>query len=212
MVKTPAASAMNDIITSLSPMLLKEGFRKDGKTFRRVSPDGIIQLVNFQMSQSSSSEEGKFAVNLGVCVPEVLAHFFPHHKAKMINIVDCTLFERLASLKPDKRDDWWTTREHEQSVVKITELLERYGLPYLASFFSRAQLLDVLRTSDYEAGRLRLPRVTAAIILSKQGDTASASAVLNAGIQAAMAKGEVSDALRLRDEGHELGLSSLLLP
>jgi Domain of unknown function (DUF4304) len=212
MAKTPAAAAMDAIIKGVSPILVRNGFRKDGKTFRRVSPDGIIQLVNFQMSQFGSSAEGKFAVNLGICVPEFIAHFFPHHQGKKINIVDCTLFERLACLKPDKRDDWWTTSEHDRSVAEVNELLERYGLRYLASYSSRTQLLEVLRANDYVVPRFRRSRVTAAVILAKQGDIASAAAVLNAGIQAAKREGEVKEESRLRHEGHELGLSSLLLP
>jgi hypothetical protein len=81
MAKSELAKMVDQIQNGLRPLFKKQGFRVNGRTFNRVTQDGLTQVVNIQMGpyEPPGSTEisglrddlyGAFTVNLGVYVPE----------------------------------------------------------------------------------------------------------------------------------------------
>jgi hypothetical protein len=125
-------ATMTRLATEPIAAVLKScGYRKAGATFRRALDD-VDHLVNVQKSASSSSNEIRVTVNLGIWVrslapiragvPDKASLWSAHWR------------ERLGELMPVTADRWWTaTSEDEASAVgqDIAQALVQYGLPVL---------------------------------------------------------------------------------
>src|SRR5690606_24175664 len=83
--KSAEVAAMDVIQRGVRPLLKEAGFRGSGRTFNRGTPDGLTQVVRFQMGSFDppgttdipglrENRYGWFTVNLGVYVPEVAKH------------------------------------------------------------------------------------------------------------------------------------------
>lgn len=82
MPKSDFAVAVDSIQKALRPVLKVHGFKAHGRTFNRLTEDGLTQVVSIQMGASDppgttyfpglrENLHGLFTINLGVYVPEV---------------------------------------------------------------------------------------------------------------------------------------------
>lgn len=82
MTKSALATSLDALQAHLNPWFRQAGFRKHGRTYNRTTTDGLTHVVGFQMGSFDppgtthipglrENLYGRFAVNLGVYVPEV---------------------------------------------------------------------------------------------------------------------------------------------
>src|SRR5689334_7124445 len=82
MSKAALADSLDGLQTHLDPLLGQAGFRKHGRTYSRITTDGLTHFIGFQMGRFDppgttdipglkENLYGRFTVNLGVYVPEV---------------------------------------------------------------------------------------------------------------------------------------------
>lgn len=212
MAKTPAQAAIDTLLEGLASLMKERGFRKDARTFRRTTEEGVVHVINFQMSAYGTAVEGRFAVNLGVFIPEVHTHFHPDAVIKKIHVVDCVISERLAMLDGANLDVWWNTSNPAANLDDVSKRLRAHGFPYLDSFASRSQIIQAIRDSNYELARMVHPRIVAAIMLVNSERHDEATAILRTGVELAEKANRPSEAFRLRSEARALGIDTSLLP
>ncbi len=174
MGQTPAAAALDEVIRAgLAPALRAEGFRKDGRTFRRVR-DECIQVVSLQSSRSSTAEEVRFTMNVGVYFRQVRAMLEgcggPGRRGPSES--DCTLRAQIGSFSPGLAGAWWTATRG-----SAPEVLRALGDEILGAYQQQARpWLD--RVSDLRAALDEAERKgdlrTAAAICLVLGDEAAA--------------------------------------
>lgn len=183
MAKTPAQAAVGTIQSGLDPILKEQGFRKDARTYRRATPEGLVHIINFQMSVYGTAEKNSFTVNLGVYIPEVWRLRNPDcpipAKPKE---VDCSIRVRLGHLSIEGRDIWWDTTSAELARAEISSLLTEVGFPFFERFYIRDAILDELpraAITDFDIDG----NEAAAAIFAHRGETQVAADVLRAAIR-----------------------------
>lgn len=129
---------------SVRPLLQNPDFDFDGsRTFRRVTENSILQIVNFQIGLRSL--QGRFTVNLAVCHLDSAGVGIEPMRLKES---DCAMDarQRLGFLIPARfstfsklpgiglifrpRDKWWRV-EDEVAFALVCDAIRDYGLPWL---------------------------------------------------------------------------------
>ena len=154
------ARAMARVVDAIAPSLKAAGFRKRRHVFNRSLDRGMTQVVNFQMgaSQPPGAESlplrpnlyGRFTVNLGVFVPEMVIEpaLAP---GKWVNEYDCQLRQRLGNLMPGGVDLWWSLGDPDEAVVAVRTALVSDGLPWLDRLKTREALVVAYRSDGAKA-------------------------------------------------------------
>jgi len=192
--KSAEVAAMDVIQRGVRPLLKEAGFRGSGRTFNRGTPDGLTQVVRFQMGSFDppgttdipglrENRYGWFTVNLGVYVPEVAKHHGGGEAGKVAQDSHCCVRSHLGEVCPERADLWWLLSPSDELVGEMCKRLEEHGLPFLARFESRDAILrewaDVVNNPS--AGSP--PRIVRAIILVGRGRIDQARALLAAQAQ-----------------------------
>src|SRR5262245_35657946 len=155
MTKSDLAKQMDQIQTALRPSLKCEGYRVRGRTFNRTTRDGLVQVINLQMGSFDPPATtyipglrenlyGKFAVNLGVYVPEVALYHGGSEARSFVHEYNCCVRTRLRTTEPVK-DIWWTVRASDDVISDVSKELLNQGLSFLERFDSRDKILHELR-------------------------------------------------------------------
>lgn len=145
------AQAMEQVVRDVAPTLGAAGFRKRRHTFNRRAEAGIVHVVNFQMGpyEPPGTEEippfrlnlyGKFTVNLGVFVPEMVIERGRAPKG-WVNEYNCQLRKRLGELRSTPADVWWSLDDPTAAGSDMTPDLNERGLTWLDRFATRSDLL-----------------------------------------------------------------------
>jgi Domain of unknown function (DUF4304) len=190
MPKSDLADQMDEIQARLRPLLKDEGYVVRGRTFNRRTPDGLVQVVNLQMGSFDppgttyirglrENMYGKFAVNLGVYVPEVALYHHGGEAKSFVREYNCCIRARLGATRPEKKEFWWIVRASDEVIFDVMEELVRHGLPFLDRFHSRDRILHELMGLT-ENIFLSPPRIVCAIILAARGDMKAARSLLEA--------------------------------
>lgn len=186
------AKAVNEVQRALRPSLKEQGFKVRGRTFNRVTEDGITQVINLQMGASDppgtnyipglrANMYGLFTVNLGVYIPEVAALHGGRAKS-WVQEYYCSIRDRLGPVSGTTRDLWWHAHNPDDAVADIQPRLLSHGLPFLDRFRSKDLILIELGGHEYNSDHCATPRIVCAILLATRGHTGSARALLAAQI------------------------------
>jgi len=189
MIKSDFAKQMDQIQTALRPLLKREGYRVRGRTFNRTTPDGLVQVIALQMGSFDppgttyipglrDNLYGKFAVNLGVYVPEVAQYHEGGEARAFVQEYNCCVRARLRTTEPVK-DIWWMVRATDDVTSDVANELRNQGFSFLERFESRDKILHELRGLT-ENTFLNPPRIVCAIILAKRGEVEEARSLLRA--------------------------------
>lgn len=217
MPKSDFAHAVDGIQDVLRPVLKSQGFRNRGRTFNRVTQDGLTQVLSIQMGPSDppgttcipglrESLHGLFTVNLGVYVPEVARHHAGGEANSWVQEYHCCVRSRLGEASGERHDLWWHARRDRGIVDDVVRRLEMDGLPFLDRYRSRDRILTEWAERSENMGPSTPPRIVMAIILAERGERTRAHALL------------AQQVLKSRNPGHpayvrklanELGLGSL---
>lgn len=217
MTKSDYAQAVDEIQQALRPLFKAHGFRVRGRTFNRVTEDGLTQVVSIQMGASDppgttyipglrENLHGLFTINLGVYIPEVARHHGGGEAKSWVQEYHCSVRARLAEACGEKHDIWWHARMETSVIEDVQRALESGGLPFLNRYSSRDMILAEWHGKSRNMGAGSPPRIVMAIILCERGRLDEARALL------------AQQALETRNPGHpayvrklakELGLGDL---
>jgi len=189
MTKSTYAQAVDAIQAAIRPVLKAREFRMRGRTFNRVTEDGLTQVVNIQMGASdppgttyvpglTRDMHGLFTVNLGVYVPEVARHHGGGEASSWIQEYHCSVRSRLGPTAGRERDLWWHARADDDVIDDVRRLLQEAGLPFLDRFSTRNKILSAWPAAAQPIGASSPPRIVKAIILAERSEVAEARRLL----------------------------------
>ena len=174
--KSEPAKQMDALQAALRPALQRWGFRGRGRTFNRGTQDGLTQVISLQMGSFdppgttpipglSRILYGRFAINLGVYIPEVARYHGGGEAKAVVQEYNCCVRARIGGLGPEQSDLWWDLVQGASLAGEIQKRLERDGLPFLERFKSRDAVLHELMSPGGEAFD-RPARIVCGIILA----------------------------------------------
>lgn len=183
--------AVDQVQRALRPSLSGQGFKVRGRTFNRVTGDGLTQVINLQMGPSDppgttyipgirENRHGLFTVNLGVYIPEVAALHGGGPAKAWVQEYHCSIRTRLGPASGASQDLWWSAHDPAAAISATQPLLLSYGLGFLERFGSRDQVLRELDGSGSNLEHCNVPRIVSAIILNHRGETEAARALMGA--------------------------------
>jgi hypothetical protein len=186
--KSDMAKAMDELHAKLRPFFKQKGFRSRGRAFNRATSDGLTQVVNLQMGSFDlpgttyfpglrENRYGKFAINLGVYVPEV-AKYLGGTTSSFVQEYQCCVRTRLGRLEPQQSNVWWDIRRDSGFVRELQERLGQDALQFFDRFGSRDAILTKYSSATEALYVGQPPRMVCAIILAKRGQVAEARALL----------------------------------
>lgn len=145
---TDNRATMAAAIAVIFPALREMGFRRSHGTLNRVTDDGVTHVVNFQLGQRGATA-GRFAVNLGVFVPEMVIDPAAMPKPP-VKEYECQLRVRLEEIAPGA-PGWWPLTTPEATAAAVGPVLEARGLPWLGRLATRE---DVVRVYEHDGARV----------------------------------------------------------
>jgi hypothetical protein len=185
MAKSAFAENLDLVQTQVSGLLRPLGFRKTGRTYNRASPEGLVQVINLQITRPDpvppplraagelTAPSDRFTVNLGVWIPEVTDYHRTRPRSKTIQEYDCQVRTRLGALTASGRDLWWPLDERwPEAAAEVVRSLEELALPWLERFSTRDGVLAGWIDQAPDA------RIVRAIIQAKRGHHDEARALL----------------------------------
>jgi len=173
--KSELVDALGDIQKSVTPLLKLHGFAVRGRTFNRTTSERLTHVINFQMGSYDPTGTtyipglrenlyGKFAVNLGVYVPEVAREHGGGEAKSIVQEHHCCVRARLGNLGPERTDIWWSIKRDRSLISDVIVRLEKEALPFLGRFQNREDVLTELAT-DKLSPFVAVPRIVKAVIL-----------------------------------------------
>jgi len=186
MAKSPLVDAMDGLQAQLDPWLRESGFRKHGRTYNRETLEGLAHVISFQMGSFDppgttyipglrENLYGRFAVNIGIYVPEVAQHHGGGKPKKVIHEYNCCIRSRLGH---SDKIVWWTVSRSEALAHEICRLLETEALPLFRQFERRDQILAEFGNQADNTDLIAVPRIVCALILFEQGKREEAQRLL----------------------------------
>jgi hypothetical protein len=180
MVKNELAKKVDQIQSRAYEILKGRGYRKRGRTLNRVLGSGLVHVINFQMGRSFQALYGRFAVNLGVFIPEVHTTITGQDTPEFIQEYDCEIRQRLGCLlTPSGEDVWWDLAlDTEELSAAVLDSLTEHGLPYLGRFLTRDSIIQEWKEHGRDIGLPPRAGLSIAIVLASQGQVDQAKHLL----------------------------------
>ena len=186
--------ALDGIQRALRPSLKDQGFNVRGRTFNRVTDDGLTQVVNLQIGPSdppgttyvpglTRNMHGLFTVNLGIYIPEVAEMSGGGPAKAWVQEYHCAIRTRLGQAGGSDQDIWWHARDSSDVMADVQSLLLSYGLAFLDRFRSRDLILAELEGHGENLEHCAVPRIVSAIILTRRGKPDAARSLMAAQTQ-----------------------------
>lgn len=123
-----------------------------GRCFNKANPDGTVRVVHFVTMPATSSDYGKFAVEIGVHIPEVWMFLHGSYGArtpKTFTIGDCEV--RRSVDPPDTeqgRDQQWEALSHPALITRLKDQLESEAGQFFDRYSDRAAIMQELEKND----------------------------------------------------------------
>lgn len=188
--KSPIVSELDRVQASLAALLNPLGFSRKGRTLKRQTEPGVLQIVSLQagpfeigpplpesFSHLREDYYGKFTVNLGVYVEEIHERVCPPVKpGAVISDAHCSIRTRLGHIA-DHEDRWWSLLEGvDEAVEEIGSLILHVAIPFLDRFNTREKIIaGWQRFNEEELSITNVARLDVAMVLLKQQDRSGAT-------------------------------------
>jgi len=210
--------SLDGIQRSLRPTLKKLGFKASGRTFNRLTEDGLTQVINLQMGASDppgtvylpgvrENMYGLFTINLGVYIPEVAELHGGGPAKSWVQEYYCSIRSRLGQASGSPQDIWWHTRNSLEVIANVEPLLLSYGFAFLERFRSRDLILSELEGHGENLEYCSVPRIVSAIILTRRGQVDYARSLLVA--QAQESRHNRNHPAYVRELAQRMGLGAI---
>lgn len=173
-----------DRIQAVSRLRLKEiGFKVRGRTFNRTTSDGLVHVINIQKDKY----DDKFAVNLGVHIPEVSLHMDQSPTGAWVQEYHCDIRERLGANGIDGDDMWWWIGLDTEAIgTQLSKNILANCVPYLDQFSTRHAVLEILSKDLDKRNFGGSRRLACAIIYCELGDLEAARQLIKEQYEAAL--------------------------
>lgn len=185
MGKSQISEAIDQVVSrGVHPVLKKQGFRKQGRTFHKRVAD-LYHLVRIQGGQYNEFDSGAFTIDLGVASPEIAAVWFGGRVHK--NPASHTLlYERIGFLLPGREDRWWKIEpgiDLDDLAREVGDALAGHALKFFENpaFQSTRALLEALESSELQMSLFGAPTLREelrAVLLHRTGRVEEAKTVL----------------------------------
>jgi hypothetical protein len=162
---------LGELIHLIEPFMERRSFSRDKFVFRKKVQDNLTQIVNFGLGNTLSIYQGKFTVDLCVFIPEVFNVFNDKPLPKKPTSYHCELVKRLPSLEPGVEDKWWCVDQIGAVSEDISNLMLKYGFPFLENLSSRSQIYTVWQQIGEEIGLPPRGKLVIAAMLKSYCDT-----------------------------------------
>jgi hypothetical protein len=174
---------LQDLMKNYIALLLRQdGFKKNGLTWNKPK-DGLIQVVNFQLSRFSDGSEVDFTINLGVFDSQVWRKCWGKEPPLFIKEEDCFPRIRIGQLlnrsKEEAIDRWWTCNVNTNEVAvgkEIEGLLKERCLPFLNDMLDKNSVIQFY--SSRSCHLMPIEKIYLAIIKHSIGDVHSSNELL----------------------------------
>lgn len=167
----------------VAPLLKQRGFKKKDLTWNK-SKDGVVQVVDFQLSRFSGDGEEDFTINLGVFDPQVWKKCWGKEPPKFIKEEDCFPRIRIGQLlnksSKESTDHWWTcsANNNESELFKeIQGFLEEKCLPFLNDMVNQHEVVQFYSSNSEHL--MPIEKIYLAIIKNSVGDVHSSDELLS---------------------------------
>ena len=151
MARVELKKKLDEIIKEIiSPILKKNGFKKSLRNFyKTITNFGIC--FNIQSSQSNTSEQIKFTFNISLFIPEIYKIEYESDPPKFPCEYDG--FNRKRSGHLIFNEDYWyeinKNTKIEDLKDEIKSQFEKYLIPYINSFKSNDDIINLYKTKKY---------------------------------------------------------------
>ncbi len=215
--KSQLAKTLDGIQHTLRPRLAELGFRVRGRTFNRVTGDGLTEVLQLQMGSFDppgtayipglrENLYGMFTVNVGVHVPEVAMSLIGVQPRSFVQEYNCCVRTRLGALAPDHKEVWWYIRQDDRVITDVWKRIRRDAFPFLERFESRDAILGEWTGVAENPDIGFPPRIVCAVILAARGGSDEAQKLLAA---QANETSNAGHAAYVRTLARKLGLGDL---
>lgn len=156
--KSSIKPTLDKIQSSVHQQLKELGFKKSGRTFRRLYNQSIYQIINFQSGQYPIGKNyevpglreslyGYFTINLGVLEENFFKLLEPEHTGKY-HEYHCLIRERLSVLTKGK-DHWWPIIDSAELIKEIQNDLLNAGIKWFEGINSIEHIYTKLGKKPY---------------------------------------------------------------
>jgi hypothetical protein len=146
MMDSAAALGFKLFLRELNRSLRSFGFKRTGQSFARQFPE-IWQVINVQVSVSSTSQEKVFTVNFGID-SKIAMQFRGANVEKAPLHYACPISFRIGWFA-DENDLWWRLKDDasaRQALDEILQMLISKGIPFLNTLQADSALLEFYGT------------------------------------------------------------------
>jgi hypothetical protein len=191
---TVEAIRMAAIVNANARLLRELGFKKRRHCFNRVTPAGLVHVVNFWQHPKEPPAwtevpglrerlYGTFRLDFGVRVPEMTRS--QASRSGWINEYNCDLRTTIGKLvRGDDQDDWWWPLADAEAEQVARSALVEHGLPWLDRFPDHAAVISGFRADGpFGIGMSPAGALDIAQMLTGLKRSAEARAVLESYLQ-----------------------------
>lgn len=188
--KSPIVCQLDILQAELAKLLKTLGFSRKGRTFKRETEPGLLQIIALQagpfeigpalpepVSHLRPDYYGKFTVNIGVFVDEIYELNNPPLKlGRVISDAHCAIRTRLGHIT-DIEDRWWSLLDGlDDTTEEVGSLLLHVGVPFLDRFGSREKIIAEWQNFNERELRItNVARLHVAAVLLKRNDRSGAT-------------------------------------
>jgi hypothetical protein len=154
-----AAKEVAKIQKAVFPMFKEQGFSSKGRCFNKANPDGTVRVIHFLTMPATSSQYGKFAVEIGVYIPEVWMFLHGSYGVKIPKTFDIGDCEVRCAVDPpgaaQAQDRQWEALENPDLTTRLQETLDEQAYQFFNRFLDRAAIARELEKNDASVPSVR---------------------------------------------------------
>jgi hypothetical protein len=189
MNKSALRNERDELQMQFDRILRQAGFKRRGRTYNRTTVDGLTHVMGVQMGSFDppgttyipglrENLYGRFAVNLGVYVPEVAREHGGGEAKNIVHDYNCSIRTRLG--RRAEKEIWWRVSANENVAADITDRLQNEAFPLFQRLRCRDEILNEFLAESDNPPLVALPRIVCAIILLERGEREEAGRLLAA--------------------------------
>lgn len=190
MKKSRFAKATDELQDELRAVLKSVGYRAKGRTFNRVTKDGLTQVIRINLAPANppawtpipglrENYYGLFTIELGIYVPEVARSHMLIAAPMWVQDHHCCVRAGLSDRTGELPGSWWQAIADDGIRMEVKRLLTESGLPFLEKFSTRDKILHEWSNRSQNSHDGLVPRIVRAIILAERGEKLVARQLLN---------------------------------
>jgi hypothetical protein len=196
--KSEVVEKLNLIQNNVHKNLLKKiGFKKRGRTWNRTTSDGLIQAINFQLFQF---HPGKFCVNVGIVIPEIVELYFNIETRGFMQEYICQIRTRLTPVMDSNKVGWNLHGNVDKLSSEIEDTIKNHAIPFLKNLENKDLVIKTLSKQSTLFLNPPLPKLQLALIFYTKGDLKRAKKLLKEAYNSSKHKSHKENLVKLAEK------------